>query len=534
VLLTGNVEGTRLLKMEAARPLEAVHLAGAWDYLLTPYRVVARAMAYEDMVPFKMTEEIRWVLLARETARREGLPMWGPALNRRVAELMHHTKGNWESAQVQATAEGLSGLDFKRRVNEIAEQRREQDMPGSASLAQARALKQTYNAEPYGLVGWVARQMTSAIAAGPPLRWAVPVVRIAANVTNEQLNWFPPTGLARVALAKWGPNEVRLGSKFSARFRNRIDGQPIQHPDDMWNLTATAVTGTILYGAAALLFFRDIDKEDPFFAVYGAGPRTKAQRDQLKAKGWFPYSIKIGKLYIGVNETDLGVLMGVLGNYCDAIRWKKLDEEDGLNRFVYSLTMFGDMLLNRRMLSGIGDILELAKDPTGEKAARFGGRVAGNYVFPNALRWVDQVFDPQVYEPNDVKGVLLSNVPLARRLNRPAINALGEPIQRGPWSRFTAPDKPDELVQVLALKNAWVPMPNFEQQVIGDRTREGRWREMEPDEYYDWITESGPRIRERLERNLGRLSVMDEERARSLVRKVTEEERERAKRRYRL
>mgnify|MGYP000393729395 CR=1 FL=1 len=31
----------------------------------------------------------------------------------------------------------------------------------------------------------------------------VPVVRIVANVTNEALNYFPPVGLARVALAKW-------------------------------------------------------------------------------------------------------------------------------------------------------------------------------------------------------------------------------------------------------------------------------------------------------------------------------------------
>jgi len=533
IMRTGKVEGTRLLKLEPARPLEAKRLPGNLDYLLTFFRVVGRAMATEDMVPFKANEEIRWAMVARRIARREGLPMWGRKLNQRVQELMHNTKADWESAKVQAAKEGLTGLDLLRRANEIVEQRREASMPGSLAVARQFALKQTYNADPYGLMGAIAGVLNNMNRSLQFTRFFVPVVRIVANLANESLNYFPPVGLSRVALTRWGPNEVRVFGK-SWYFRNRIDGKPITDPDAMFHQTAVAAAGTVLFTALAWAVGRSIEDEDPPIALYGQGPRSRSQREQLRKTGWIPDSIKIGGRYYSYTESQLSIPLAILGNWFDAIRWKHLNEEDALNRMAYAAQTFLNTFLDRGMLSGVTSLLD-ALNPTGGQAGtqltKALAKPASSIVVPNTLRFIDNVFDPQMYEVDDVQGALLAQVPWARRAGRPALNAFGEPVERRPLDQFIVPQKPDPLVVLLASKSAWVPMPRLEEQTVGNQEWGKDWlRPMTPDEYYQWIATSGPEIRRRLTDEMDRIRDMEDDEARAFVGKIAEQERAKAKR----
>jgi len=534
ILRTGRVEGTRMLKLEAMTPLEAKRLPGNWDYLLTFWRLVGRAMASEDMVPFKTHEEIRWAMVARRVARREGLPMWGRRLNARVQELMHNTRQDWESAKVQAAREGLTGLDLLRRANEIIEQRREASLPGSLETARQFALKQTYNANPYGLLGSISEVLNHMNRSLVVTRFLVPVVRIVANLANESLNYFPPVGLARVALTRWGPAEVKLFGKRMA-FRNRIDGKPITDPDAMFHQTAVAATGTVLFAALAWAVGRSVDDEDPPLAVYGQGPRDRAHREQLRKTGWMPNSIKVGGRYYSYQESPLAIPLGLLGNYTDALRWKNLDREDALNRFAYGAQTFASTFLDRGMLSGIASMLDAlsSSGQAGPQLARAIARPGTSLVVPNALRFVDNVFDPRLYETDDVQGALLAQIPWARRLGRPALNAFGEAVERQPLEQFAPPAKPDALVKLLASKSAWVPMPRLDEQTVGNAEWGKDWlRPMTPDEYYQWIATSGPEIRQRLTYEMDRIRDMTDEEARAFVRKVASEERRRAKREF--
>jgi len=497
--------------------------------------VVGRAMATEDMVPFKANEEIRWAMVARRIARREGLPMWGRKLNQRVQELMHNTKADWESAKVQAAKEGLTGLDLLRRANEIVEQRREASMPGSLAVARQFALKQTYNADPYGLMGAIAGVLNNMNRSLQFTRFFVPVVRIVANLANESLNYFPPVGLSRVALTRWGPNEVRVFGK-SWYFRNRIDGKPITDPDAMFHQTAVAAAGTVLFTALAWAVGRSIEDEDPPIALYGQGPRSRSQREQLRKTGWIPDSIKIGGRYYSYKESQLAIPLAILGNWFDAIRWKHLNEEDALNRMAYAAQTFLNTFLDRGMLSGVTSLLD-ALNPTGGQAGtqltKALAKPASSIVVPNTLRFIDNVFDPQMYEVDDVQGALLAQVPWARRAGRPALNAFGEPVERRPLDQFIVPQKPDPLVVLLASKSAWVPMPRLEEQTVGNQEWGKDWlRPMTPDEYYQWIATSGPEIRRRLTDEMDRIRDMDDDEARAFVGKIAEQERAKAKREF--
>jgi hypothetical protein len=183
------------------------------------------------------------------------------------------------------------------------------------------------------------------------------------------------------------------------------------------------------------------------------------------------------------------------------------------------------------MLSGIGDLMDaLAPGGSGKELGNLLSRSGSSFIVPNAARFVDQVFDPAVYTPDDVKGAIYAQIPVVRRQNRPALNALGEPVERSPMDRFTTPARPDPLMQLIAARNAWVPLPNLDEQTVGNpKLGEDYQRPMTPDEYYAWIAESGPAIRQRLTEHLDTLAALPADEAQAYVRQITAEERAKVK-----
>jgi hypothetical protein len=513
VMVTGQLEGTRLLKAEPARPLEAQIQQGGLRRLLLPWALVGRALGAEDVLFFKGHEEVRWQMLARRIAKEEGLR--GEHLDARVQDLLHNTRAEYDAAKVQAATEGLSGLDLRRRAHELIEQARERDMKGSTDIARSFGLEHTFNAQPYGVMGALAEVLNNANQKLVVTRFAVPVVRIMANLANESLNYFPPVGLARVMVPK---------------FRSDIVVRAEGDTEALAFYQARAMVGTVLFGALAALLFGG-DDEDRAIELTGVGPRTKNQREQLRGTGWKANSIRIGDRWYSYQESQLNIPLAILGNYSDALKYQGLTEEDALNRVAYTSQMLLNTILEQRMLSGVSDLVgALQPGGTGSELGRLLSRSGTSFVVPNALRFVDQVFDPAVYEADDVKAALYAQTPWVRRLNRPALNALGEAVERAPLDRFTTPVLPDALLQIIAQKNAWVPMPNLDNATVGDLAEYRR--PMTPDEYYQWIAESGPEIRRRLTEKLDQLALMEPEQAQAFVRDIAAEERAKVKRQF--
>jgi hypothetical protein len=516
ILKTGSTEGTRLLKAEPARPLEAKIQKGGWNRVWLPWAAIARAMAAEDVVFFKGHEEVKWQLLARRVAQQEGLR--GEQLDARVQDLMHGTRAAYDAAKVQAATEGLtSPLDVRRRAHEIIEQAREKDMDGSTDQARRFALEHTFNSEPYGVMGSIAEVLNTANRKLVVTRFAIPVVRIMANLANESLNYFPPVGLARVIVPK---------------FRSDITVRAGGDVDALAFYQARALVGTALFGALLAAMFGNDDEEEKFIEITGQGPRTKNQKEQLRATGWKPNALRVGDRWYSYQESQLNIPLAILGNYSDAIKYKGLEQQDALNRTAYVMQTTLNTILDQRMLSGVGDLMDALQPESAGTAdlTRVLARSGSSFVVPNAVRWIDQVFDPAVYEADDVKGALYAQTPFVRRLNRPALNALGDPVERPSMERFTSPTKPDDLMRVIAAKNAWIPMPNLDTQEVGNPDLgDAYMRPMTPDEYYAWIAESGPQIRARLTDNIGTLAAMTPEEAQAYVRNITREERAKTK-----
>lgn len=517
-LKTGIVTGSRLQKPEASRALELKEFKGTAAPLntaLKAYRYVGRAMGAADLLFFKPAEEMRAYALARDTARREGLT--GDALKARVVETLGLTRERIDAARAQADAEGLAGRDWQRRVDEIAEQAR----PGELrENAKEYALRTTFNQKPWGFLGAVAQSLNMLRARYPIVSTVAPFVNIVANVVNEGLNYTPVGG----ARAVWGS------------FKGELEGKPISDPHALYDQYAKAAAGLTALAALAVWAKSEEDQADPKFMVTGAGPQTPEQAKQLRETGWMPYSVKVGDRYYAYQNTPLAIGLSVLGNYMDAVRLKELDKTDVLNRTAYALRSAGKVVLEQSFLSGIADLIKsLESDSTksaGDVTGRGVFRTASSFVVPSLVKWIDQVFDPQVYDAKDVEAQLVASVPFARRLNRPAINVLGEPVTKYASERFTSAARPDPLWRVLADKQAWVGRPERDT-VIGDKKRgEDHWRTLNDDEFYLYVKESGLAIREKLMDRLDALRDAEPDKAKAMVHRIVAEEREKARKHF--
>jgi hypothetical protein len=153
---------------------------------------------------------------------------------------------------------------------------------------------------------------------------------------------------------------------------------------------------------------------------------------------------------------------------------------------------------------------------------------------------VDKFFDPTTYDATGTKALLLSQIPFARRENRPVLTVLGDHVESTPFGSWTKAAAADPLLRTLVEKQAWVPAPQRNMIVAGTKPGDlDHVRALTPDEYYDLVAMSGPEIRARLTESLAGatkvgerwyppMTMMDPGEAKAFVSKVAAEEHRKA------
>lgn len=497
VLTSGKVTGVRMLKAEPSGALELAPNRGVWK-LLKHWRMVGRLMAAEDMAVFFPIHEARQMALARELARRQGLK--GVELEAEVERIMGSSEDAVRAAQAKARAEGLSGMDLRRRVNELIDSARPEDLRQDAM---EYALRYTFNSKPYGVLGVLAGHMRAFLGQFPAGRLVVPFVNVVANVANEAINYSPLVG--------W-----RL---WKAYRNGEVAGHQAAY-NEVFELTAKAAVGITLTSMLAAIVAAgwDEDEDKRFFDLSGPGPASYEQRRQLMMTGWRPFSLRLGNRWVNYTDTPLSVVLGAMGTYLDAVRFRRLNEKGMLAKIGFALKGMIQVTVNRSMLQGIADLFTaIMKEgvESDEAWARSMARPLGSMLTSRLVSQVDRMLAPTVTESSTVDAALLAQVPFARRLGKPALNAFGEPVDAGPWERFVSGVREDRLARVLAEKRAWVPMQTEAE--LG-----GRRGAFTAEERYRFIQERGPALRAHLERLLPRLETLDSEQAREMVSRVAE------------
>lgn len=511
VLRTGMVTGSRLTKIEPGRALELTrfgHRGGVPSKGLTkavletwPARVLNlwkynfRAMAAEDLLFFKPAEEAKAAILAKRQARTEGLK--GEAARDRARQLLGYGRRALDAAAAQAASEGLTGAAAQRRTAELLHSARPEQLREDARQF---ALRTTFNADPYGALGFLAHMINQAkgaqnrkIRLGANL--IAPFTNIIANVVNESLN-YTPVGALR---ARWSGNEL-LGYE-------KKNLTPDQLKDLQAELYAKAMLGTALMTAVMLKAAGEVDEPDPDFAVYGAGPASDTDRKGLEAKKWIPHSIKIGERYYSYANTPLAIPMAWLGNWSDRIRDSRVFKSRSAQRTEQSLPLMAatsavgmaKVITEQSFMTGIMDLFKTLNQPApaagGRRLLKLATRTGTSMVVPNLVRQIDQTFNPSTFSPQDATAMLVNSTPFIRAQGRPALNALGLPVTRSLSQQFTSSQAgADPLVKLIAETGNWPALPDRNE--IFPRAG----RTMTSDEYYTYVRESSANAYRQLEK----------------------------------
>jgi len=491
VLKTGNFP-IRGNKYEASSALELNPFTGM-ARILNNWKFVMRSLYGADMLFFKPAQESRAMMIAADIARNEGLS--GTQLWRRANEIMGKTGTQQKAFSTQAKTEGLSGLNAKQRVQELAEQQRDPEMMLDA-MDYARRV--TFNYDPQGQLGAMARAISNASRHVPVLRLAVPFTRIVANVANTTIDHTP-----------WGFIRVYHGMKDEHGKLNKTYGHLRAQA------LAKAAIGTIametLYIISKIQDADGDDDKDHWFDYYGAGPGNTGKQFQLEETGWKPYSIKLGKTYIDYRLTPLAIPLAIIGNIRDAERWKKYDERSILSRASYAVLKSASTIFDMSFLSGINQIVEsLQRDSVdGSKRVVKGyiSRTAGT-LMPSILKQIDRLFDDKIRDNSTIEEGLLREIPVVSHWVKPKLNLLGEPVEQtsSPTSIFFSKERSDPVWKLIVDKEAFISTP--------DRDPE----KMDEDGYYRYVRDSGKLIKEKIERNLNWLQKQENEKVRDVIR----------------
>jgi hypothetical protein len=497
----GEVRGEHKFETPAVLEMNPFQKAARF---LNSMKYVMRLMIAEDMLFFKPAQEAHAIIAAYDIARDEGLS--GRALSKRVGEMLHFDAVSEAQYKAQAEAEGLKGLEAKRRVFELIEQNRDQGIMEEAFNFGKRA---TFNYQAEGILGIGAKAIQNASKNIPAIRLIVPFTNIVANVTNMSLD-YTPWGFYRVVRGmKLKKGEYR---KFSVE-----SGERARH-------TAKAVLGTTAMAAVYMLSKMYEDDDDPLFRLHGQGPSDRTKKNQMYETGWKPYTIQIRGKYYSYLYTPMAIPFSIMGGFMDAGRYTKLGEQELSTRLAYALMQPASTITDMSFLSGVSGLFGVLSEKDPIRQARMGERLMsriGTTFVPNFARQVYRIYDPTLYDARSWQESIVREIPvIGAHMLKPRLNMLGEVIKpdRG---ILLGKRKEDAVWQLLAEKNATISVPPKTTEVAGEP--------MTRDEYYDYIKMSGRAIRKEIEAELPDLKKMDKAEAQEYIKDIVSVAREDAR-----
>ena len=448
---------------------------------LNPYnylKYIHRFMSAMDMAFRFSNTEGKATFLAGLEASKLGLK--GKAKRDYVKEALKLDGENVTSAIAQASKEGLSGLNHRRRVNEILETRRD---PELREESEQYGLRSTYQNVPEGFMGLLAKVVSgfnypyeipgqyvspTARLGSAVGQFFIPFVRVVANVSNMMIDFTPGLGLARVGLHKKGYNVVRAKGKPAT--------------DEMVKDMATRqFIGVVMSGILGALFFREEDdEENRLFDVTAGGPRNYQKKKSLMESGWKPYTVTMFGVEFGYKETPFGGLLAFMGGIKDQERYEDEPVNFGSASFAGTLALCR-LMFDQAFFKGVADFIDIAKADEQSVSAmeRLIKSAPQSFVVPNLFNQIDNALSNRRYTFGQMDSALshyfLPQVPFARNLGMPNLTVFGEPSERhnegfinGLFDRIIRAKKMDPLLNKLVLKGVIPVKPNAGQLIRGE------------------------------------------------------------------
>lgn len=473
------------VKVDGGNPLEytdPIYLDRGAEYLgaiLAPKspwmpkaKYVVRFLQGADMMFYKAAQAVDFAA--------RGYDGSGEAWAARLTEARNEFARDGRDADSRA---GRRALEL--RALELLEQGR---VAGDAAAALAwkeahgEALNTTFNQEPKGWIGKFARMIGEYSEEHKFAKLFVPFTRVVANVLNAQIDWSP-FGISRWALSK----EFRLED---------VDGSMRRDP----KILVRALTSMVVLGALGAMLMQYDDDEDPYFTIYGSGPKDANKKRQLYERGWKPNTIKVGKTYVSYLTTPMSLSFASIGTLMDRHR-----EGSGIGP-IDSIPQLGIAFvqgtLNQSFLSGVADLFGAFESANPEQGVqRFIARTL-TLPIPNLARQIDAWADPSVQQSENFLQMVLKQIPVARHALKPMLNVFGQAVEKTPGpmnipfgNRFVTVAPEDDPVFSFLGQHA-LTVPNYSKQTkLGDER-------MTEDQYYKYVQTAGPLIHSAIRREI--------------------------------
>ncbi len=377
-------------------------------------------------------------------------------------------------ADAGAFATGKEGVrERKIRTLELLENRRDDIVPGVKLEGRDAAEDWTFNKQPVGVVGAIFDGAFGSInRAVPAGKFFFSFMRTTANLINTSLD-FSPIGIARA-------KNVSISSTMSPKnpYYSRIE----PNSPEYYNKMSQGVLGTVAIAAVGSALWAGIQAiqrgEEPYFMVYGAGPSTSLEREQLKqGDQWLPNSVKIGKFRFTYTDWPvMNLALGALGTVADGVVYNRYKEKGYAETAALMGLGIVTSVFEKRLLQGLNTIMDMVRNPDQRglnaiKTAASG--IVSGFTNPQALKWLRDTVgvDPTTgkvptLDQGTTEGWLMSMVPMSIGYNAPRINVLGEEIQHHPWEptlrRFGNfdPFTPDPILTPLVRAGLTLPLPS--------------------------------------------------------------------------
>ncbi len=356
-----------------------------------------------------------------------------------------------ELAMKQGLDEGLKGDALAARIRDIIN-----DPPEKISLEATKAADyQTFTNE-LGKGGKAIQRLTREL---PMAKFVIPFVRTPLNILK-----FAAERTPAAPLLKEFRDAVRAGGAERDRALARLA------------LGNTFGMGVMSYAVEG--------------KITGAGPDDARARNQLRASGWQPYSVKIGDKYYAYNRLEpLGMLMGISADIAELYKNPDISQEDkseAEKALVLSLMSIAKNLGSKTWLKGVSDFTSAMDDPE-----RFGPRyvqsLIGSFV-PTMSAQLARVQDPTLREARTITNSIQARVPGLREKLMPRLNVFGEDVVTtgglGPdivSPIYTSQDKFDPTINEMNRLRVFPPMV---QRKINNK-------ELSPEEYYSYAKMAG-------------------------------------------
>lgn len=406
-------------------------------------------------------------------------------------------------AREEMSRKGYAGADLKARINEFVA-----NPPQSAADAALEyALRGTYNNKPTGAIGAIANGLggivrriektgenanriknpvlrtAAKVAAIPTVlpRMILPFTRVVANVANVALDWTP-VGLPRI-----------LNPDLTPRARRQEMGRAFM-------------------GTMAMLYLGNLAAQG---LISGTGPSDSKKKQQLKDAGWQPNSIKIGNAwYPYQNWGQMALGMTIVGNYFDNGRYSTSNNDQDLTARL-TLATLGSVksFVDTSFLSGVSALSSALEnlDQGGEQYFKNFIASQAASIEPNLIKQTARYFDTTQYETSGIREQILSNMRITSGL-KPRLNVFGQPIKGTALTQLSPTTvTSDKTIAFLAENQLWISVPSKATKIkpykeLGHLPKNGR--QMNEDEYYNYLKYSGIQIKKQLDSALPRLQKL--------------------------